>query len=72
MQLIQSFQGAIRDILKLHRLHAVDCRSKYTRTNFVTGVAARIAGNTPTPQAAPLPVWAAILVSGFLFFMRRT
>ncbi len=34
--------------------------------------AAQAAGSTPTPQASPLPVWAAILAFGFLLFVRRT
>ncbi|KAF5050001.1 PKD domain protein [anaerobic digester metagenome] len=35
-------------------------------------VAAHAAGSTPTPQATPFPVWAAILAFGFLLFVRRT
>ncbi|HOI14477.1 MAG TPA: PGF-pre-PGF domain-containing protein, partial [Methanoculleus sp.] len=38
----------------------------------VATVAAQAAGSTPTPQATPLPVWAAILAFGLLFFVRRT
>ncbi|WP_292385116.1 PQQ-binding-like beta-propeller repeat protein [Methanoculleus sp. UBA430] len=34
--------------------------------------AAQTAGSAPTPQASPLPVWAAILAFGFLLFVRRT
>jgi len=41
-------------------------------TPVATTVAAQAAGSTPTPQASPLPVWAAILAFGFLLFVRRT
>ncbi|WP_214040944.1 PQQ-binding-like beta-propeller repeat protein [Methanoculleus sp.] len=43
-----------------------------TATPIGTEVAVQMAESTPTPQASPLPVWAAILALGILLLARRT
>ncbi len=42
-----------------------------TATPVQAEAAAQTAGSTPTPQASPLPVWAAILAFGVLFLVKR-